>query len=262
MEWLVGLATSVLGFALQALALYLAPVVLVQPLIVAELVFALPLAARLRGVRLGRREWTGIVAVAGGLALFMLTTHPTGERTDLPLTSWAVMVGSVAIVVAVLVAVGEALVHRPMPRASALAAAAGVCFGLLSVDTKVVTKQFQTDGLAALGHFQPYLMAVAALTGLLLSQTAFKIAPLSVSLPMIDLGEPLIGSLLAVTVFGEALGRGSAVVPGVAVAAVAIAGGVALLDTSPVVRNAQREIVQESDDNLRPCPPDGRPLEA
>ena len=41
--WLAGLGASIIGFALEATALAIAPVVLVQPLIVAELLFALPL---------------------------------------------------------------------------------------------------------------------------------------------------------------------------------------------------------------------------
>lgn len=58
--WLAGLGASIIGFALEATALAIAPVVLVQPLIVAELLFALPLAAAAGGSRLGRREWTGV----------------------------------------------------------------------------------------------------------------------------------------------------------------------------------------------------------
>jgi hypothetical protein len=43
--WLAGLGASIVGFGLEATALAVAPVVLVQPLIVGELLFALPLAA-------------------------------------------------------------------------------------------------------------------------------------------------------------------------------------------------------------------------
>jgi hypothetical protein len=51
------------------------------------------------------------------------------------------------------------------------------------------------------------------------------------------------GSLLAIIVFGEKLGTGPLVVGGVLAAAVTVVAGIALLDTSPLVRAAQRELV-------------------
>ena len=62
------------------------------------------------------------------------------------------------------------------------------------------------------------------------------------SLPLIDVGEPLIASLVAVYAFGEQIGSGPGTVAGVAVSAAAVAAGVVLLDTSPLVRAAQQDI--------------------
>ncbi|HEX3825619.1 MAG TPA: DMT family transporter [Mycobacteriales bacterium] len=240
--WLGGLAASVVGYLLQATALFIAPVLLVQPLIVTELLFALPLAAALAGVRLHRREWAGVGLVAAGITAFVAGGHPSGEGTHVANTTWVAIIASTAVVVAVLVVVAESLHHQPMARASALAAASSVCFGLLSMLTKVVGHQFQHDGIGALLLAQPWLLALAALTGLLLQQTAFRIAPLSVSLPVIDVGEPLVASLFAAFAFGETIGLGVGTAIGVAVSAGAAALGMLLLDTSPVVRAAQADI--------------------
>jgi drug/metabolite transporter (DMT)-like permease len=242
--WLTGLAASVVGYGLQAVALFLAPVVLVQPLIVTELLFALPLAAMLAGRRLRRREWCGAGLVAAGITSFVLVAHPAGERTAIPATTWFSMTAGVAAAVFLLVLFAESQQRRPMIRASGLAAAASVCFGLLSVLTKVVGHQFGHDRLSALLRPQPWLLAVVAITGLLLAQTAFRIAALSVSLPLIDVGEPLIASLLAIYAFGENIGAGPGTVAGVAVSAAAVIAGVVLLDTSPLVRAAQHDIDQ------------------
>jgi drug/metabolite transporter (DMT)-like permease len=138
-----------------------------------------------------------------------------------------------------------------MIRASLLALAASACFGVLSVMTKEVGRQFQHDKLLTLTHSQPYLLAVFAITGLLLSQTAFRIAPLSVSLPLIDIGEPAIASLLAVLALHEHLDLGSGTAVGVAFSGAAVALGVGLLDSSTLVHEAQREVtalVQEHTD--------------
>jgi drug/metabolite transporter (DMT)-like permease len=241
-EWLIGLAASVMGYLLQATALFLAPVLLVQPLIVTELLFALPLAAALAGARLHRREWAGVGLVAVGITSFVAVGRPTGDATHLPSSTWLAITASVAVIVLVLVIIAESRHHQPMLRASTLAAAASVCFGLLSVLTKVVGHQFRDDGPSALAHAQPWLLAIAALTGLLLQQTAFRIAPLSVSLPVIDIGEPLVASLLAALAFGETIGIGVGTAIGVGVSAGAVVAGIALLDTSPVVRAAQADI--------------------
>jgi drug/metabolite transporter (DMT)-like permease len=237
--WLLGLAASVLGYLLQATALFLAPVLLVQPLIVAELLFALPLAAYLAGVRLHRREWCAITLVAAGITAFVVVGNPTGERTALPATTWLAITASIAVCVGLLVGFAETQQRRPMLRASALALGASTCFGLLSVLTKVVGHEFDDRGIAALASVQPWLLAIAAITGLLLTQTAFRIAPLSVSLPLIDIGEPLVASLLAALAFDERIGLGGGVAAGVGLAGTAMVIGVVLLDTSPVVRAAQ-----------------------
>ncbi len=241
-SWLLGLAASAAGYGLQASALYLAPVVVVQPLIVTELLFALPLAAAMYGQRLQRRDWGGTILVAGGLATLMLAADPSGQRTNVSGAAWATMTVAVGAVVALLVVVGERRRHRVVLRASALAAAASVCFGLMSVLTRTVSHQLGAEGLAAAVRPQPWLLAGFAFVGLLLAQTAFRIAPLAVSLPLIDLGEPLVGSLLAVTVFGDQLGTGPGVVAAVAAAALLVTGGVVLLDTSPLVRAAQHRV--------------------
>lgn len=240
--WLAGFGASAVGWLLQAVALYLAPVVLVQPLIVAELLFALPLAALVAGARLGRREWTGALLVAGGLAAFVLIARPAGEATDIPPSRWLIITVSVAMTVAALVLAAQVSSNRPMLQGTALAAGASVCFGLMSVDTKVVGRQFAAGQLRALGHFQPWLLAVVALTGLALAQNAFRVAPLSVSLPMIDVGEPTVASVIAVTAFGEHVGSGVAILAGVTAALIAVAAGVAVLDTSPLVRAAQQRL--------------------
>jgi hypothetical protein len=50
--WLLGLGLSILSYGFQALALACGPLTLVQPLAVSELLFAVPVSVRLRGLRL------------------------------------------------------------------------------------------------------------------------------------------------------------------------------------------------------------------
>lgn len=241
-KWMIGLATAVGGYGLQAVGLFLAPVVLVQPLIVTELLFALPLAAWYAGARLHSREWIGAVFVAAGITAFLVIGNPSGDNAHISTFATAAMTIGVGAGVILLVLVAESFASRPMIRASGLALAASGCFGMLSVMTKVVSRQFQHDHLHTLTHAQPYVLAVFAIAGLLLSQTAFRIAPLSVSLPLIDIGEPAVASLLAVMALHEHLNLGSSGAVGVALSATAATLGVAVLDSSPNVHAMQQEV--------------------
>lgn len=233
--WLVGLVASILGFALEAAALSIAPVVLVQPLIVAELPFALPLAALVAGRRLGRAEWTGIAMVTAGLAGVVGVIRPNDSAIAGGPLVWGALFASTAVLVAVLVGSGRRL--GTIGRTSAYAGAAGACFGLLSVVTKATTHQFAHHGLAALTGWQPWALAAVGLVGMTLAQNAYRAGPLAVSLPLLDLGEPLAGVAIAVTAFHERLGSFTPAAAGLlAVAVVLILAGVAVLDRSPLVR--------------------------
>ena len=236
--WLAGLVASIVGFGLEATALAVAPVVLVQPLIVAELPFALPLAAFLAGKRLGAREWSGIALVTAGLATVVATIHPDNTRISAGAPVWLVLFGAVGVAVAGLVALtGRA---TGVARTSALAAAAGATFGLLAVITKATTHEFSARGLGALATWEPWALAVVGLAGMTLAQNAYRAGPLAVSLPLLDIGEPLTGSVIAIAAFGESLGHFSPLALAAFVAGVACIGsGVALLDRSPLVQEAQ-----------------------
>lgn len=76
--WMVGIAVAFASYFFQALALAFGPLALVQPLVVTELVFAVPISARLQHQRLGVREWASRIAVSAGLAVAMTAADPSG----------------------------------------------------------------------------------------------------------------------------------------------------------------------------------------
>jgi drug/metabolite transporter (DMT)-like permease len=236
--WLAGLGASIVGFALEATALAVAPVVLVQPLIVAELLFALPLAAATGGRRLTRHEWAGAVLVTLGLLCFVVIVRPTDSSASASWRIWLLMVGVITALVALLLVVAER--KEGEARTSAFGAAAGVSLGLLSVLTKLTTREFGHRGLGAFATFAPWALIAVGIIGLWLAQTAYRAGPLAISLPLIDIGEPLVASLVAALAFGERLGSLTvATSTGLALAGGTIACGVVLLDHSPLVQAAQ-----------------------
>src|SRR5688572_17459082 len=63
--WLAGIGVDAIGFAGQAAALGIGRLAVVQPLLALQVVFALPLGARLSGQKIGRREIAGAAIVTG-----------------------------------------------------------------------------------------------------------------------------------------------------------------------------------------------------
>lgn len=235
--WLAGTVTLVAGFALQAGALAVGTVSLVAPLIVTELVFALPLAAQTERRRPGRRDWIGAVAVLFGVGTFLVAASPHGGHPDPAGGPWMYMLLPCAAIVTVCV-----LAARSLPatgdsprRATLLAVAAGITFGLLSVFTKSVTWLMGTRGIGFLLTWQPYGLLVIGGLGFLFSQSAYQAASLRRSLPVIDALEPTVAVILAAGVFGEHLAHGPGAVTAQLLGAALALIGVFLVGRSPMV---------------------------
>ena len=88
--WLAGIGADALGFVAQAAALAIGRLAVVQPLLIASVVFALPLGARLTGQHVGRRDVGAAVIVTAALAAFLVVANPSGGRGDAPLGEWLI----------------------------------------------------------------------------------------------------------------------------------------------------------------------------
>ena len=213
------------------------------------------------GGRLGRREWAGALLVTSGLAVFLVIVRPSDAHATASPRTWATLFIVVALGVGALLHLGRR--SRGIVRTSALAAAAGVAVGLLSVLTKATTHDFSSHGVAAIGTWNPWALAVVGVIGLSLVQNAFRSGPLAVSLPLIDLGEPLVASIIALVAFGERPGAlGLRSWAELLFAAIIVAVGVAVLDRSrpcrpPRPARLRRRPPPNSAHEPRPAPQPG-----
>jgi hypothetical protein len=122
-----------------------------------------------------------------------------------------------------------------------------ISLGLLSVLTKATMHEFGARGFGGFATLAPWSLAFVGVLGLLLQQSAHRSGPLAVSLPLIDVGEPLVASAIAVMAFGEQLGRlDIAISTGLAFPGAVVATGVVLLDHSPLVQAAQAGLSLET----------------
>ncbi len=232
--WRYGIALAVLAYAFQSLALAFGPLSLVQPLIVAELIFAVPLSARLHRMRLGPREWFGTLAVAAGLALALASARPHGGRPGAAdLLSWLLILGATGALVCVALAAAR-LLSGPW-RASAVALAGGAVMGTQSVLLAATVGRARHGFDALFSAWQTYALVVASVGGLLLIQSAFQQGPLAASMTVIDATEPVVAVTVGTAVFGEAVHTGWPVTAITAAGMALVAAGIVSLDSSPLI---------------------------
>ncbi len=201
--WLLGLAMQGVGFVAQAIALGIGRMVIVQPLLVTTIVFALPLGRLLEGRRIRRSEWLGAGLVTGGLGLLLVVSKPASGSDDASRTAWAV-VGGVTIGLALLLFV-LARGRRRELRAGLLGTAGGILFGLAAALTKTTVSLFD-DGIAAvLWDWHVYALVVVSIAAFWLEQASLQTGALAVAVATTMAFDPLSSLVFGIVLFDEAL---------------------------------------------------------
>lgn len=237
--WLIGIGAAGVSYGLQALALSFGPLTLVQPLVVSELVFAVPVSVRLRGLRLGWRGWLAVASVVAGLAVGIVAADPRRGNPLQPFPVWVVPL----IVVGVLAGAGilTARAARGPVRASALAAAGAIVMGMQSALYNSTIALIPKVGFwSVFVHWQPYLLVAVSVAGALLIQNAFRAGPLAASTPVIDSLLPLTAIALGLFMFGDQVRTTPWALAGAVGGVLLLLAGIVLLDISPVVRKEQK----------------------
>ena len=205
--WLAGGLFQMLGWILQAVALNLGSLIVVQAITTLSLVIALPLGHRITAQRVTTRVWLGAAAVVVGIVAFIAAGSPSKGIEHPSATAW----WTAGIVILAIVGAGYAAARS---RTGALAAAlfgatAGVCFGMQSA----VTKEFTTvvgSGLAAiLSSWTTWALIVTALVGFVLQQSALKSGVLAPALASSNALTLLTSVVLGFTVYEETVAEGA-----------------------------------------------------
>lgn len=229
--WYAGIGGMIGGFLLQATALSLAGLALVQPVIAVELPITLLIGARVFHRRIGWPALSGMLTLSGGLALLITSTRPRGGHEPATIWPWVW-----ACVISLLLGGGlivAGLAARGGLRAALFGSVSGLAFGFTAALMKGALNRLPQGLLTVLESWQLYAMVVAGLAAVFLTQNALQSGPLAAAQPAITTCEPLTSILFGVLLFDESLRAGWWLFPTVLGGGMLVTGS-ALLARSPL----------------------------
>ncbi len=198
--WLIGVVLMGLGFVFQAIALHLGSIVVVQPLLLAEL----PIVAFVLVVwykqphRLS--DLVAMVTAAGSLGIALAALDPTDGPTHPSLFRW-----SLVLVTATVFAAGAIVLARgraPGPRALLLGLSAATGFGIVAALTKQSGDVLASSPSRLVLTWQVWGLLVVGVASFYAMQRAFEAGPFAASQSAIILGTPLSSVLVGAALFG------------------------------------------------------------
>jgi drug/metabolite transporter (DMT)-like permease len=204
--WLLGTAALIGGYLLQGAALGKGRLVIIQPLLVTTVVFALPLGVVFTHQVVTRRDWLAAAGVVAALALYIVIGDPAPGLDDAPDWEWAVALVIVATLAAIVVLFGRHL--RPPRRAAALGGAAGMLFGISASLAKPVVEELDEGLATTVGDWRTWAMIGTGAAAFFIQQGALATGQLAPAVATTSLANPIVASIVGILVLEEGLAGG------------------------------------------------------
>lgn len=249
-HWRLGLLITMAGYGLQALAFATGRIVMIEPIMTLALVIALAAGGIINHQPLTRRQWLTAAATTAAVLVFTSTTAPAAGRESAPLATWEPWMIGIGAGAAMVLLISS---HwRPRWRAGSLALLAGCTYGLTDALTKTVTDGLGHQALGLFTTWFPYALFGFGAMAFATQQTAYHASRLADAQPALSVTEPVVGSLIGITVLREHvhLHTSTDIVDGIAVVVMLV--GIVLLG-----RLSDREVVDDAGTTPVPEPPAG-----
>jgi drug/metabolite transporter (DMT)-like permease len=254
--WMAGFALTIVGFVLHGAALSFGSLTLVQLLQTTQILFVVPIGAKVNHTGIERRDWYGAALVVVGIIALLLAVRPSEDADAGTPDGWVLTFVIGVLVVAITFAVAHA---HPALRAPLLGLAAGFVFGIEGATLKIASDNI-ADGLT-LGHVvggAVWATLGLALVGVVIQNMALRAGRLPVALSTMTIATPVTSAVIGVALFGENLDVTAATVLIAVIAALLAAIGVVLLSQSvaaagpPVPRAALATVTAGGIDEREP----------
>jgi drug/metabolite transporter (DMT)-like permease len=226
-SWLLGFVVLFACAVLQILALALAPVTIVAPIVVLALPAVAVLNARSSGERLDTTAMIAIAASTVGVALFVALA--SGRATAVHFPSSAVLLACQLTAGAIVVFGVAGTLTRGLPRCVLLATGAGCAYGLVSILVRDVTYTFQTLGLRGIPPLSVTGLVVAFAVGSWFIQLAYASGPPDIVVGCQTVLSPLVATAFAIALLNETADAGGWIGVGLIIGAAVAVFGVVLL---------------------------------
>jgi drug/metabolite transporter (DMT)-like permease len=201
--WIAGVVADGLAFVAQAAALGIGSLAVVQPLLVASVVFALPLGAWLTDQRVGRREVVAALALLAGLGAFIVVADPTGGHDSAPLSGWLIAAAACGGPCGALVLLAP---RAPGPRRAALlGAAAGILFALSAALTKTVVSELDNGIVTVVTTWPLYGLIAVGYVSMTLNQMSLDAGALAATMATSTALDPIASVVLGLALFKESI---------------------------------------------------------
>jgi drug/metabolite transporter (DMT)-like permease len=237
--WLLGCVGLVAGFLLQAFALHVGRLTIVQPILTLELPFLVAILAFWFRKHLSWKEWTGALVATIGLALFLALAVPTGGDLVPGLQSWGI--AAFAVVLGAAVLIGLAQFGPPAWKAATFGASAAIMFAFTAALIKQVTADFHPAWYTFLTQWHVYAMAVTGLLAVFLAQNAFHAGPVTASQAALVIIDPLASMAIGVGLFGDTIHTSGTRGPLEIAALLGLFAGAFVLSKSPLIAHIRSE---------------------
>jgi drug/metabolite transporter (DMT)-like permease len=216
--WLAGFCLMLCGFGLQVVALTLAPVSVVQPVLGSGVVILLVLSRIVLRETLGRLELGCVLAMAGAIVVIALSA--TGSAGHVGHQTSGLLLAAVAVP-AILVALGlgasalrpdPAGRHRAPANGVSYAVASGLLYGVATLAIKGLSGTIAHHGalsarllLAVAGSPYPYVTVGCSAIGMLIFQTGLQRCRVSIVGPVSNISGSVFFIVAGTWLFGERL---------------------------------------------------------
>jgi drug/metabolite transporter (DMT)-like permease len=227
--WTIGWLVAVAAWLLHVGALALMQLSLVQAVVAGGLVFLAVLGERFFGLRLGRRQWTGLAITAAGLVILGLTEGRGGPGAGASLGALISVESAVAVLSAGLVWTSVKLPRLHPAEGMILGVAAGTLFGLSDISVKYLT------GAAHAGVFSGVLNGwiasalAASVVAFYASARSLQLGPAFEVIAFTSVAANLIAIGGGILIFHDPVGHGAGQIAGRMAAFCLVIAGAALM---------------------------------
>jgi hypothetical protein len=202
-RWIIGWVPDVGGTVLQALALRIGALALVEPLLLAGLFVAVPLSAAFNRERPHPRDFAVVGLGAVGLTAFLVAAAPRAGVSEASTAAWMPVIAGTAVLFTLCLVLAWRMAGAT--RGILLGIGTGLLYGFAASLLKTITVQLG-DGLGALlTNWHVYALMFVGLGGLILNQNAFQSGRIAAPLTTIALVDPIASVIIGVTVYQEKL---------------------------------------------------------